>query len=120
MNVTKLGSYIKAKREEMRLNQEELAQRLNVTQGYITKIENGKKTPSYDVLNSIAKLFNITPGFLTDILLDEEKIAEPEEENQKLLYWLSADKNISTNTKRILENIIRQEYEQTKKTTRTS
>jgi len=114
MDTEKLGLYIKSRREAMRLSQEDLAQKLNVTQGYITKIETGKKTPGYDVLNLISKVFGVKPGFLTDLMLGDEE-SKGSEKEQGLVYFLNADPNLSPAAKRAIKRIVEEEYEESRK-----
>ena len=47
-------------RNEHNLTQKELADKLNVSQGTISMIENGDRNPSVDLLLRIASVFNIT------------------------------------------------------------
>ena len=42
MNLTDVGRRVKARREELGLNQDEVAQRIGRTRGYVSRLENGK------------------------------------------------------------------------------
>ena len=48
-----LGKQIKAVRKAMKMTQEQLALKSNVSVKYIANIENGKQNPSFDILSSI-------------------------------------------------------------------
>lgn len=47
------------------MNQGELAQKVNVTQAYVSKIELGEREPSYAMLELIAKTLNTSIAYLT-------------------------------------------------------
>lgn len=64
MNET-LGSRIRARREARRLTQRELAQAVALDPAYISLIETGRRTPSVEKLNAIAKYLGTTMDFLT-------------------------------------------------------
>lgn len=72
------GERIAEQRKKLGLSQEELAEKLNISQKSISKYERGDRRPSYEVLVLMAALFDVT----TDYLLGEEicmvgtKIAE--------------------------------------------
>lgn len=65
----KIGERIKELRQGRRLTQSILAQRLGLTKSVISGYENATTYPSYDVLLSLADIFNVT----TDYLLGKEK-----------------------------------------------
>ena len=48
-----LGKHIKAVRKAMKMTQEQLALKSNVSVKYIANIENGKQNPSFDILSAI-------------------------------------------------------------------
>lgn len=50
----KLGEKIKLLRSEMDLTQPELARKAGIEQSYLSKVENEKGSPSFDVINRIA------------------------------------------------------------------
>lgn len=54
-----VGTNIRRLREELKLTQEELALRCDLTQGYINFLENGKRGYSQKSLTRIAKAFDI-------------------------------------------------------------
>ena len=52
------GKRIQQLRQEMNLSQEELAEKLNVSQNTIAKIECGLRRPSIDFLIELSNFFN--------------------------------------------------------------
>lgn len=55
---------LKELRERKGLTQEDLAQKLNLTQSTIAYYEGGKKLPTVDTLISLAKFFHVSTDFL--------------------------------------------------------
>lgn len=72
MNQAAIGSYISKKRREMNLTQEQLAEKLNVSNKTISKWENGKCMPDYSVVTELCSALSIS---LSE-LMDGEDIAE--------------------------------------------
>lgn len=54
-----LGSLVRKARKERKLTTTELAKSINLTQGYISHIENNRKVPSHDILNRLAQALNV-------------------------------------------------------------
>lgn len=59
-----LGERLKAERIKKGVSQDELAKLLGVEQSYISKLENGIKTPSNGTLIALAKYFGVTTDYL--------------------------------------------------------
>lgn len=70
MNQHNIGNFIAAKRREKNLTQEQLADRLGVSNKTISKWENGKCMPDYSVIELLCKELGIT---LAELLDGEEK-----------------------------------------------
>ncbi len=51
MNQEKIGKFITTCRKEKNLTQEELAEKLNVSNKSVSRWENGKNMPDYSILN---------------------------------------------------------------------
>ena len=64
-----LGTRIKEQRQRRMLTQQQLAEKVSLTPGFISRIETGKKKPSLEVLLSICEAFNIT---LNDLLVGNQ------------------------------------------------
>lgn len=89
MNKIKVGDYIREKRTALNLTQEELAERLNVTNKTVSRWECGIFLPPVEKLYELSKLFDVT----VDELLNgtEQRLAteQPNEEPVKEESWKS-------------------------------
>ena len=75
VNYKLIGLRIKENRQLRNMTQEELAELSEITPGYISLLETGRKKPSLGTLLSISKAFNITINELllgNQILLDTD------------------------------------------------
>jgi len=59
MSVEKIGMKIKAVREKRGLSQEELAQRAEISRGYLARLETGRHEPTLTMLAKIAKALRV-------------------------------------------------------------
>lgn len=66
MNQTAIGSYISKKRREKNLTQEQLAEKLGVSNKTISKWENGKCMPDYSIIEQVCKELSVTLSELMD------------------------------------------------------
>ena len=66
MNQTAIGSYIARKRKEQNLTQEQLAERLGVSNKTISKWETGKCMPDYSVIQKLCDTLHVTIPELMD------------------------------------------------------
>lgn len=73
MNQEKIGQFIKKIRQDYKLTQKELADKLGVTFQAVSKWENGKNVPDISILKEMSKMFNI----------DIDEILEGEKKNKK-------------------------------------
>lgn len=69
MNQEKIGQFIKKIRQDNKLTQKELADKLGVTYQAVSKWENGKNVPDISIMKEISKMFNVD----IDEILDGEK-----------------------------------------------
>lgn len=60
MNQIKIGNYIQKKRKEKNLTQEQLAEKLNVSNKTISKWECGKSLPDYSVVEAVCEILEIS------------------------------------------------------------
>ena len=102
MNYQKISSFIGAKRREKNLTQEQLAERLGVSNKTISKWENGKCIPDYSVIEKLCEELDIT---LAELLDGEKKAPDSsstynEEQVKSLLMRvqeLEAKSNVNVN-----------------------
>ena len=66
MNQTAIGRYIVKKRREKNLTQEQLAEKLGVSNKTISKWENGKCMPDYGIIEQLCKELSVTLSELMD------------------------------------------------------
>lgn len=69
MDQERIGQFIKKIRQDNKLTQKELADKLGVTYQAVSKWENGKNVPDIAILKEMSKMFNID----IDEILDGEK-----------------------------------------------
>ena len=78
MNQEKTGKFIANLRKEKNMTQQELAEKLNVTDRAISHWENGRRLPDISLLKELGDVFNVT----IDEIINGERITE---KNQKKL-----------------------------------
>ena len=66
MNQTTIGSYIAKKRREKNLTQEQLAEKIGVSNKTISKWENGKCMPDYSIIEQLCRELSVTISELMD------------------------------------------------------
>lgn len=66
MNQTAIGSYISKKRRKKNLTQEQLAEKLGVSNKTISKWENGKCMPDYSIIEQVCRELSVTLSGLMD------------------------------------------------------
>lgn len=59
-----LGKKVKRIRKEMKLTQEQVAEKVGVSTNYIGFIEQGRYAPSLEVIEKIAKVLKVKPSEL--------------------------------------------------------
>lgn len=69
--VENIGVYLKEKRKEKKLTLNEVASILNLSAGYISRIERGTSNPSKNVLNNLCNIYKIP---ITDLIDDNGEI----------------------------------------------
>lgn len=71
----KLGSSIKRIREDRGIKQNELAERSNISQTYLSQIESNTKTPSAAVVEDLAQALGTPVGIIYFLAMEESDIA---------------------------------------------
>lgn len=74
---TTIGARIKARRQELKMTQRELAARLGYTDHTtVTRIESGKTDPPQSRVAQFAKVLDVTPGYLMGWDKEPEDLAD--------------------------------------------
>lgn len=81
MDQIKIGRFIKQKRKEKGMTQSKLAEKLGVTDGAISKWENGNCMPDSGIIADLCKILNVTindlfSGEIVDMKDNEKKLEE--------------------------------------------
>ena len=93
MNQIKIGKFIKQKRKEKKITQNELAEKLNVTDRAISKWENGNCMPDSGIIPELCEILEITINDLfSGEVIDNKKYNENAEQN---LLEITKQKEIS-------------------------
>ena len=90
-----LGKAISDLRKKKKLKQLELAEKCNITQAYLSHIENNKKEPHISTLKEISKALDIPLPIIFFLSLDDADISVEKKELSSFLF---------KNFKLILEN----------------
>ena len=101
MDITKIGAKIKSLRLRYGLTQEELADRAELSKGFISQLERDQTSPSIVTLVDILECLGTTPGeFFTEtadekIVFSEADMFEKTDENSSILWLIpNAQKNM--------------------------
>lgn len=66
--LVQLGKKIRALREELKISQEELADRADIHRNYMSQIEGGKRNLSFYNLVKVARALRVSPSKLIDTI----------------------------------------------------
>lgn len=72
----KFGLTIKQLRKKQGINQQLLADRLGVTQTYLSLLETDQKTPSINLINSLSSELKIPSSILAFLTLSKDEISK--------------------------------------------
>lgn len=84
MNQLVIGKFISLKRKQKNLTQEQLAERLGVSNKTISKWETGKCMPDYSIVKSLCEELGITVAELMDGEMSEEQSVRTYDDEQIL------------------------------------
>lgn len=82
MNQITTGKFISLKRKQKNMTQEQLAEKLKVSNKTISKWETGKCMPDYSIVKSLCKELEITLSELMDGEISEDKSVRTYDEEQ--------------------------------------
>lgn len=104
MNQLLAGKFITQKRKEKNLTQEQLAEKIGVSNKTISKWETGKCMPDYSVIELLCEELNITLAELMNGEEDEKSI--PAYENEQIVEMLKEIQNLKAKKKLIIGFIL--------------
>lgn len=91
MNQQKVGRFLKTLRSEKSITQEELAEKLGVSNRSVSRWENGITMPDFDLLIELAKYYEIEVG---EILDGERKDKSMDNKTEELLLKVADYNNV--------------------------
>ena len=102
MDQEKIGKFIQKLRKEKEMTQQELADKLNVTDRAISHWENGRRLPDVSLFKPICKIFNISVNeLISGEKINKDTIIEKTEEN--IISTLNTNKKNKRKAKTIIE-----------------
>ncbi len=104
MDQIAIGNFIAKKRKEQNLTQEQLAERLGVSNKTISKWETGKCMPDYSIVELLCKELNITLAELMNGEEDEKSIHTYD--NEQILTMLKDMKKLKNAKMRLIGFIL--------------
>jgi transcriptional regulator with XRE-family HTH domain len=111
-----IGMELRLKRTEMKLSLAKMADRVGISENYLSEIERGEKTPSDDIIRKLAKAFDLDEKYLF-ARYDRIPLVVQEElkENRTLLntlYEITQNPNLSDRQKADLYEKIQKLYKE--------
>lgn len=98
MNQKKIGSFIAKKRKEKNLTQQELAEKVGVTNRTIINWENGKNIPDYSLLIPLCEILEIT----IDELINGESTKQSKDTIELVIEYLERNRKVNLKQKQNL------------------
>ena len=90
MNEKNLGNTISKLRKEKNMTQQELAEKLNITDNSVSKWERGLSYPDITSISKLAKILDVDSSYLIDLCKKEESKNpyQNKEEKEKLINFI--------------------------------
>lgn len=101
-----IGDNIKKIRKEKGLKQTDFANLLNISQSYLSDLENSRKNISVDTAKQIAKNLNVTMGYLTSGNKMYGDLTDEEKKDQFLKLNKELAKNNTTREQNLKNNLL--------------
>ena len=86
MDLIKIGKFISTKRKEKKLTQEELAEKLYITDRAVSKWERGLSLPDADKMLDLCNILDIN---VNELLIGEENMKDEKKKTEELLIELA-------------------------------
>ena len=100
MDLIKIGKFISTKRKEKNLTQEELAEKLLITDRAVSKWERGLSLPDADKMLDLCNILDIN---VNELLIGEENMKDEKKKTDELLLELAKQEEIKN--KKIMTNM---------------
>ena len=79
IDYTLIGKRIKQRRQEMKMTQEQMSERLQVSVGYVSQIERGISKPNLEMLSNISGILNCdVSNFISNATLEKDNFLNKE------------------------------------------
>jgi len=91
MDLIKIGKFISTKRKEKKLTQEELAEKLLITDRAVSKWERGLSLPDADKMLDLCNILDIN---VNELLIGEENMKDEKKKTEELLIELAKQEEI--------------------------
>ncbi len=91
MDLIKIGKFISTKRKEKNLTQEELAEKLLITDRAVSKWERGLSLPDADKMLDLCNILDIN---VNELLIGEENMKDEKKKTEELLIELAKQEEI--------------------------
>lgn len=91
MDLIKIGKFISTKRKEKNLTQEELAEKLNITDRAVSKWERGLSLPDADKMLDLCNILDIN---VNELLIGEDNMKDEKKRTDELLIELAKQEEI--------------------------
>lgn len=101
MNQEKIGNFIAKCRKKKKITQEQLAEKLNVSNKTVSRWETGKNLPDYSILPELSKILQVS---INDLLSGE--FVKKEDYNGKLEENIITNLNIINNKQKIYQKVL--------------
>lgn len=64
INLVEMGNRIAARRKHLKISQNQLAEKIDISNKHLSNIERGREKPSFDVLVCLCNELRVTPDYL--------------------------------------------------------
>lgn len=100
MNYKAMGAAVKARRKQLKLTQEELAEKVDISASFLGHIERGTRTASLETVVKLCNCLKVSPSLLLSADIPEKNyIPVNETDNEKLIILLQMALDTVQNTK---------------------
>lgn len=99
-----MGSRIKKRREELKINQSDLGDSVDIGRSSIANIEKGRQKPPLSVIYKICKALDIEVHFVLPTYIEIEELVKAEDDNSLKIYYEKY--NLNENLQREIDSLL--------------